>query len=141
VPHLRALKQDERGASAVEFALVAPLFLLLVMGVFAFGLYLGTAHCVQQLASEAARASIAGLSPAERSTLARSVVTSSLPNYGLLDPASLSVAVSTNPADANLINIDLSYDTSHMGIWAFERLLPLPPRLIQRGAVVRRGGY
>ncbi|MDX6806918.1 TadE/TadG family type IV pilus assembly protein [Terrihabitans rhizophilus] len=133
--------KDEGGASAVEFALVAPVFLMLVIGIFAFGLYLGTAHCVQQLAAEAARASVAGLSPAERSSLAQGLVTNSLPSYTLLDPAALSLAVNADPADANLINIDLSYDTSGMGIWAFERLLPLPPKMIHRGAVIRRGGY
>ena len=44
-------RQDERGAAAVEFALVAPLLLLMVLGIAEFG----RAYHVQTTLSQAAR--------------------------------------------------------------------------------------
>jgi Flp pilus assembly protein TadG len=34
IPHLRQLRADRRGVAAIEFALVAPLFFLVTMGIF-----------------------------------------------------------------------------------------------------------
>jgi Flp pilus assembly protein TadG len=45
------IRQDERGAAAVEFALVAPLLLLMVLGIAEFG----RAYHVQATLSQAAR--------------------------------------------------------------------------------------
>ena len=59
---LRILLRCRRGASAVEFAMLLPLFLALVFGIVVFGAYLTMVHGVQQLAAEAARSSVAGLS-------------------------------------------------------------------------------
>ncbi len=49
-----------RAASAVEFAMLLPLFLVLVFGIVVFGAYFTMVHGVQQLAAEAARSSVAG---------------------------------------------------------------------------------
>ncbi|MGY4226729.1 Flp pilus assembly protein TadG [Bradyrhizobium sp. USDA 4503] len=54
------------GASAVEFALMLPLFLAFIFGIIVFGSYLAMVHGVQQLAAEAARSSIAGMTDTER---------------------------------------------------------------------------
>lgn len=56
-PWIRA----ERGAAAVEFALVAPLLILLVMGVISYGYMLSFRQALSQGAAEAARA--AAVSP------------------------------------------------------------------------------
>jgi Flp pilus assembly protein TadG len=48
---MRGNRQDERGAAAVEFALVAPLLLLMVLGIAEFG----RAFHVQTTLSQAAR--------------------------------------------------------------------------------------
>ena len=63
-----------RGASAVEFALITPLFLLMLFGIVIFGGYLTMVHGVQQLAAEAARSSVAGISDSERNTIATGYV-------------------------------------------------------------------
>ena len=54
--------RDKKGAAAVEFALIAPLFFLLLLTLVAFGIYLTAAHSLQQLTADAARTAIAGLS-------------------------------------------------------------------------------
>lgn len=52
---LRRLAANERGASAIEFALLAPVFLGLMMGVVEVGLYMQNYNAVRSLASDASR--------------------------------------------------------------------------------------
>lgn len=52
---LRRLTASERGASAVEFALLAPVFISLMLGVVEVGLYMQNYNAVRSLASDAAR--------------------------------------------------------------------------------------
>lgn len=51
----RALFCNEDGASAIEFALLAPVFLGLMMGVVEVGLYMQNYNAVRSLASDASR--------------------------------------------------------------------------------------
>jgi Flp pilus assembly protein TadG len=48
-------RADTAGTSAVEFAMLAPLFILLLLGMVAYGIYFGASHWVQQIAADAAR--------------------------------------------------------------------------------------
>lgn len=137
----RRARSDQRGVSAIEFAIVFPLFLVTVLGILVYAIYFGVVHSVQQLAAEAARASVAGISPTERTTLAEQHVQRSLGSYPLIDAGSLKVAAAQSVSDPNLFAVDLSYDASKMTIFALDGLLPLPPKEIRRQAVVRRGGY
>ena len=127
------------GVAAIEFAIVAPVFFLMVLGLLAYAIYFGMVHSVQQLA--AARASVAGITADERAALARSNVANGLPNYPLLDPSKLTVAAAPSGSDPNLFAVDLSYDASGNTIFALEGIVPMPPRVIERQAVIRRGGY
>jgi len=52
------LRRDPRGAAALEFALVAPILLLLIYGAISFGLVLSVKHVMTESASEGARAAI-----------------------------------------------------------------------------------
>ena len=52
---LRRLTASERGASAIEFALLAPVFIGLMMGVVEVGLYMQNYNAVRSLASDASR--------------------------------------------------------------------------------------
>src|SRR5689334_21418066 len=61
---------DVSGVAAIEFAVVFPLFLLIILAIIGYGSYLGAAHSVAQLAADAARASVAGLSDTERASIA-----------------------------------------------------------------------
>jgi len=64
----------QRGAAAVEFALIAPLMILLTLGIIDFGLYVSEVSVVGNAAREGARAGSLGATSSEINT----VVTSSL---------------------------------------------------------------
>lgn len=137
---LRRATEATGATAAVEFALTVPIMIALLFGGYVFGVYLGVAHSVQQLASEAARASIAGLSDTERASLARRFVTSTVASYGLLRPDALTVAAASSATDPDIFTVTLTYNTSGMGLSAFSGIVPMPTERLQRSGSVRRGG-
>jgi Flp pilus assembly protein TadG len=132
---------DEAGTSAIEFAIVLPVFLTIVFGIIAYGVYFGTAHNVQQLVADAARASVAGITPDERASLARAHIDRSVASYPLLRPKNLKIEAAPSAKDPNLFEVRLHYDASDLAIYVLEGLVPLPDKEIRREAVIRRGGY
>jgi Flp pilus assembly protein TadG len=135
---LRRLARCARGASAVEFAMLLPLFLVLVFGIVVFGSYLTMVHGVQQLAAEAARCSVAGLSEAERVSLAESYITANAGSYPLLQPAHLSVSAATSGSDVFVVTVN--YDASGNFLLALP-FVPSPPTTIVRSAAIPFGGF
>ena len=75
-------RQRDRGAVAVEFALVLPLFLLLVLGGIDWGYYFFASQVVANAAREGARA--AALAPANACTIGEAVATNYLQQGQLL---------------------------------------------------------
>jgi Flp pilus assembly protein TadG len=138
---LRRFRNSRDGAAAVEFALVVPLFLLLVFGIVVYGAYLAVVHGVQQLAAEAARSSVAGLSDQERSALATSYVAANAQSYPLIAQDRLIVSAGQAPDNANVYVVTVRYDASNMFIYALPNLVPAPPPNIVRAAAIQRGGY
>lgn len=126
------------GTSAVEFALLSPLYLLLVAGTMAYGLYLGTSHSLQQIAADAARAAVAGLSPQERRDIALEYVAANAGTYPLIEAGNLSVTASEG--EASRFVVSLGYDASSLPIWNLLDGLPLPRTTIERRASIRIGG-
>ncbi|WMT92152.1 pilus assembly protein [Pelagibacterium sp. H642] len=131
---------DRHGASAVEFALIAPVFLLLVFGALAYGIYFGAAHAVQQLAADAARAAVAGLTGTERTALVEAFVANNGGAYVLLDPDRLILAAAPSPVDPDQFLVSLSYDASALPIWNLYPPLPLPDSRIAFSSTIRNGG-
>ena len=131
----------QRGASAVEFALILPVFLAIVFGIVVFGSYLAVVHGVQQLAAEAARSSVAGLSESERSQLANDYVVTNAGSYILIDPSHLTVDAATSASDANVFTVTARYDASGMFIYSLPSFVPSPPATVVRAAAIPRGGY
>lgn len=134
-------QRDRSGVAAIEFAIVGPLFFMVLLGVLIFAIYFGTVHSVQQIAAEAARATVQGITEAERSAIAQNHVKTIVGKYPLLDPNYLTVQAATSASDPNLFNVSIQYDASRSIVFAFEGLIPMPPKTIARSAVVRRGGY
>ena len=127
-----------RAASAVEFAMLLPLFLVLVAGIVVFGAYLTMVHGVQQLAAEAARSSVAGLSEIERASLAENYVTTNVGSYPLLQPGHLTMSAATSGGGVFVVTIN--YDASDSIIFTLP-FVPAPPSVIVRSAAIPFGGF
>ncbi|MFB6420113.1 MULTISPECIES: TadE/TadG family type IV pilus assembly protein [Bradyrhizobium] len=129
-----------RGASAVEFALITPLFLLMLFGIVIFGGYLTMVHGVQQLAAEAARSSVAGISDSERNTIATGYVSAHASTYPLLDPGKLAVSAAPSSSAANVYVVTVTYDASGSIVFALP-LVRAPTSTIIRSAAIPYGGF
>jgi Flp pilus assembly protein TadG len=132
---------DSRGASAIEFALIAPAFLMILFGIVSFGYIFGIYQGIQQIASEAARAAVAGISDTERDTLAKGFVTANAATYALIDTSRMAVSTTATGAPAPAFQVSISYDLTGTFPYQFSNILPLPDPKIQRTAVIQRGGY
>ncbi|WP_234684790.1 TadE/TadG family type IV pilus assembly protein [Bradyrhizobium monzae] len=132
--------RNESGATAVEFAIMLPIFLALIFGIVVFGSYFAMIHGVQQLAAEAARTSVAGLSDTERNSLATSYVVASVADYPLLDATKVNVVAAPSGSDPNVYVVTVNYDASSSFIFALPFVPALPPS-ISRSAVIPYGGF
>jgi Flp pilus assembly protein TadG len=137
-PIIPFLRRDD-GASAIEFALVLPIFLTLVFGVVVYGAYFASLSAVNQIAAEAARATITGLTDAERQSLATQKATALVASYGaLLNTGSVTIQAVPTSAGAFAVTITNQFDAFGLGNIT---ILPMPPALQSATAEVARGGY
>jgi Flp pilus assembly protein TadG len=132
--------RDTRGSSAVEFALLTPVFLLMLTGMLAYGIYFGAAHSLQQLAADAARTAIAGLNQTERDLFVQRFLDTNAGDYMLIDRDRLSFSIGDKPDDPNQYHVTLSYDATQLPIWNLYPPLPLPSDQIAVSSTIRRGG-
>lgn len=121
-PRLRRGRRDDTGASALEFALVVPVLLLIVMGIIEFGFMFQAQLALTHAAREGARqASVGRYDAGEVMSRAYPIVPS--------------VATSPSPpsaaASGDAITITLTYDYD----W---RVLPIPGTVPVRGTAVMR---
>jgi Flp pilus assembly protein TadG len=136
----KLLLSCRRGSSAVEFAIIAPLFLMIFLSMIGYGIYLSAATSVQQMTEDAARAAIAGLDKIERQQLASDYIASAARDRPFIDPARLSVRVTESDAVAEQLIIQIDYDAETLPIWhLFTHAMP-QSRTITRRSVVRLGG-
>jgi Flp pilus assembly protein TadG len=130
------LQQNQRGASVVEFALLAPIFITLLFGMLGYGQYFYLSHSVQQIANNAARATIAGLTTAERTSIARDAVAREGQAQGSLIAARLGSSVTDTGGYTTVV---VRYDASNIALLR-TGLLPTPGTMIERRALIRNGG-
>ena len=126
------------GAVAVEFAFLAPMLILIVMGIMGYGGYFWMSHSVQQLANDAARAAIPGLTAAERASLAQASVAGGAGAYAQLTPSKVTTTVIDK--DGRL-TVRVSYDAADSFAFAVRGVAPMPSDQIQRQASIQMGGY
>lgn len=139
--HFSGFARAEGGAAAVEFAIVFPVALIFFCGLLAYGMYFGAAHSVQQLAADAARASVSGLTHAERAAIAASHVAASGGSYPLLRKDRVSVLAQPLAADPSQFEVRVSFNSEDLPIWVLSGFVPLPDKTIERVAIIKRGGY
>lgn len=126
------------GNAAVEFAIVLPVLLLIIIGIVCYGAYFWMAHNIQELANDSARSAVAGLTDSERQSLAQSNLTSEIANYAVLDPSLVTV---TYTGDSKFFTVSVSYNAASTPFWALYGLLPMPSKTIARSASIRLGGF
>lgn len=127
------------GSAAVEFAIIAPVFILVLLTMIAYGIYLTAAYAVQQVAADAARTAIAGMSTNERQALAREYIDKSALNYIFLDKKNVNVVVDSDPFNITQFTVTVEYDATELPIWSLYTYA-LPDKTIRRFSTIRIGG-
>jgi Flp pilus assembly protein TadG len=133
-------RADTAGTSAVEFAMLAPLFIPLLLGMVAYGIYFGASHSVQQIAADAARTAIAGLNQTERQALVTNFINHDVAGYPFVDPQKLTVDAKDSTVDGSQFVVSVSYNARDLPIWNLLDGLPMPSMTIHRQSTIRVGG-
>ncbi|OHV81107.1 TadE/TadG family type IV pilus assembly protein [Rhizobium sp. LCM 4573] len=136
---LKHLLCSRSGASAVEFAIIAPVFFLTLFSLIGYGIYLSAAHSVQQLAADAARTAVAGLNATERKELVRNFLDTSTMNHAFLKKDHLTLDVEDDPKNPNQFTVAIEYDAGDLPIWNLFSYA-LPDQRIRRFSTMRMGG-
>jgi Flp pilus assembly protein TadG len=76
-------RRDDSGASAVEFALVLPLLVLLLFGIISYGVMLSFRQSLSQAAAEGARAAAVTFVTTNKQTEAIGAVNEALDSFGV----------------------------------------------------------
>ena len=107
--HLSRFRSNEDGAVAIEFALLAPLLFAMLFGIVCLGYFIALSHSVHDLAAASARASLAGITTAERQDFAEAYLAEAGSRYPLLDSSALSSTVSVSEGASAGITVNLDY--------------------------------
>lgn len=141
-------RRRSRGAAAVEFALIAPIFLYLVFGIISYGFMLSFRQAMSQGAAEGARAAAVkpvGTASATYTSVMEQAVTDALGNYNVrctggalqhrqggswvnAGTCAVSVAACTNNTSVSCATVALnySYDANPL---VPDVMVPLPTTL------------
>jgi Flp pilus assembly protein TadG len=138
--HVR--ERHDEGTAAIEFALVAPVFLAILFGIIVYGIYFTTWIAVTEAASEGARASVAGLSAAERTSLATAQVTKFIGYYApLLNSSHATVVAQAAPGSSGgAFQVSITYDLTSWGFGSLSALVPVPTAKPTATVTVSNGG-
>ena len=110
--------------------------MMILLGMLGYGQYFLIAHSAQQLANDAARATISGMSPAERLSLANAAMASELPNLPSITANNATLTVTEALPS---VTVHVRVDASAIGLFRVN-LLPMPSSTIDRSAVIQQGG-
>jgi Flp pilus assembly protein TadG len=131
--------RSESGLAAVEFALIAPLFLALVFGIIGYGIYFGAWIAVRHASAEGARAAVAGLSTTERQTLARNMVKTIFTGYAPVFQWTEDMVTADAGGCTNCFRVQVTYKLP--GLKMLSELLPALPTEISVTSTVPNGSY
>lgn len=138
---LRALLACQRGIAALEFVVLAPALLMLVFAIIIYSIYFTALMGVRQAAAEGARAAVAGLSAAERDTLARARAQAVVDTYGTLLGHGAAPVITTAAIGTGAFAVTVSYDMSGAPIMQYGGFVPLPTSNVQATVTVTNGSY
>ncbi|HTZ71683.1 MAG TPA: TadE/TadG family type IV pilus assembly protein [Acetobacteraceae bacterium] len=129
------------GVAALEFALVTPVLLFMLLAMICFGAYLVFLHELQELSSSAARSSVAGLNETERNNLAEQFVTDAVSRSAILNPNDLTVTTATSGTPPIDYSVTVSYTLKDTPIPMLAALIKVPFSDISRTSTIQFGGY
>lgn len=132
--------REQSGTSAIEFAMLSPIFILLLLGMVAYGIYFGASHSVQQIAADAARTAIAGLNEGERQALVTNFVNNNAGGYPFVESDKLTYQAKDSTADGSQFVVSIQYDARNLPVWNLFPALPMPGTTISRQSTIRVGG-
>lgn len=121
------------GSNAVEFAILAPLLCLILLGTLYIGLYLGIAHSLAQIAADVSRYAMVGESADARRQMAETWLQTTGRDYPLIDPRRLALAVDEQ---ADLLRVSVTYDVSYLPMPELLRHSAQVPTALVRTAAV-----
>lgn len=129
-------RERERGAAAVEFALVVPLLLVLVFGIISYGYMLSFRQAISQGAAEGARSGAVWASAydasqdVERRAAATASVDEALQSYGVSCSSGATCAVTIVPCGtARCVEVAVTYPYGSKPLTPKIPLVPLPSTL------------
>jgi len=125
----------------MEFALIAPVLVVMVLGLVAFGIFFMYCQTLQELTASAARASVVGLSAAERSSLVQQFVAQSISSSGILNASDLSVQTSTSGSPATDYTVTATYNLKDTALPLLASIVPVQFSGITRSSTIEFGGY
>lgn len=139
MPNFKSVLGARDGTAAIEFAIIAPLFLLCVLTLIAYGIYLSAAHSIQQIAADAARTAVAGLSEPERQRLATDYIRRTMLDQPFINPSRMVVTVKDDENNANQFIVRINYDAGNLPIFNLFTFA-MPGTVIERFSTIRKGG-
>ncbi len=105
----KALAQDDRGTVAIEFAMVASLFLMILFGIIAFGFQFAGRIALSYAVAEGGRAAVAGLNDTQRTADAIAATEEALKGYsGLVRTSTPVVEITTEAGGKKMIRISVA---------------------------------
>ncbi len=122
---MRHYFEDKKGASAVEFALVAPVLMFILAAIVGYGMLFLTAISLQQLGADVTRATIGGFSVSEKRELAAEHLAVARREYVLIDNNQVAVDV-VYDTDTETTIVEIVYDTTGHPVELFRGLIPMP---------------
>jgi Flp pilus assembly protein TadG len=117
IARFRSLVRSQRGGAAIEFALLAPVFIALMMGVVEVGIYMQNYSAVRTLATDASR--FAAVEYQKNNKVSEATLESNIHSMGIASPYNLIDSrlavdvseVSPSPIDgARQFTLTIGYD-------------------------------
>ncbi|MDP3892583.1 TadE/TadG family type IV pilus assembly protein [Nocardioides sp.] len=103
----RTRRRDASGAAAVEFALVVPLLLVIILGIISYGFMLSFRQSISQAAAEGARAAAVAPASADRQALAFEAIENAIGDS--CGSAYLTCATSTPASCSTCLSVTVTY--------------------------------
>lgn len=139
--HFRRVLACDKGMAALEFALIAPALLMLVFAIIIYSFWFSALMGVRHAAAEGARAAMAGLSVAERSTLARDRAQAVIDGYGSLLASGSTPQIDAVPDGTGLFKVSVRYDMSGSPLLRYAAFIPMPSTSLDATVIVTNGSY